>query len=243
MGPKSRRRCGTTLSRCVVAQAPDCDWPGSCATSGLPSTPCRQYGSSTQEDPRPPSRVRRLIDANGGLALFRRICHIPVPGPHAPLLRPLPSPNDGRASSSGSVDTGGGGSPPCSPGSSGPSESSSTSSPCGTDVQSSSGGLLPSASPPNLPRPDRVLPLTTAVATTTAGAPTAASSRRVPNPAPSAGPNQYPHPATFPTSGALWYCPPRRPVPPLHGRRCPQQQPVRVSCSPPCRGGVGYLPG
>jgi len=60
------------------------------------------------------------------------------------------------------------------------------------------GGSLPSASPTTLPRPVRVLPLTTAAATTTAGAPTTASSSRVPNTAPSAVPNQYSHPPSPP---------------------------------------------
>jgi len=183
----------------VMAQAPDRDLAWLLHNEWAPlHIACRQYGSSPQEDPRPPSCVRRLIDANGGLALLHRICRVPVPGPQAPLLRPLSSPNDGRASSSGSVDTGGGGSPPCSPGSSGPSDNNNTSSPCGSDAHSSSGGSLPSDSPTTLRRPDRVLPLTTAVAATTAGAPTAASSSHVPNTAPSASPDQYSHPPSPP---------------------------------------------
>jgi len=164
------------LGKVVMVPKPRRRWGAALATHGWVSlrTARRQHGSSTQKDPRPPPCIRRLLDASGGLVLFRRTCRTPMHGPLRRLCfaRCLPSPSTVRASNSGSVDTGGGGSRPCSPGSSGPSESSSASSPCGTGARSSSGGSLPSASPTNLPRPGRALPLTTAVATATAGAPT-----------------------------------------------------------------------
>jgi len=106
----------------VVAQAPACDLAGLAPVQRVGFPPHRVPPVREQYARRPSSSVMCPPDVlpTPTVAWPSSTCHIPVPGHHTPLFHTLSSPSAGRASNSGNVDIGGGGSRPCSPGSSGP---------------------------------------------------------------------------------------------------------------------------